>query len=203
VIICVSQCCWPAILAVIIALICEAILTGGFHEDAVADCCDAFGGGWSREDVLRIMKDSRIGSFGALGLVLALLLRVLGLSMLPLDRVIVGAMASAAIGRWAILLMMLVLPPIPNRDGLSKDVGQQIGRFQFIAGTILTIPVVLFTGFFQPWGAIVAIFAVVIFVFAWSAYVKWRIGGLTGDCLGTVCYVSQCLVLLALTTKIT
>src|SRR5262249_57362946 len=66
---------WPMPLAVLIGLAAEAVLTGAFHEDAVADCCDGFGGGWSREDVLRIMKDSRIGSFGVLGLALALLLR--------------------------------------------------------------------------------------------------------------------------------
>ena len=66
---------WPPLVAALLALAVEAVLTGGFHEDAVADCCDGFGGGRSREDVLRIMKDSRIGSFGMLGLTLAILLR--------------------------------------------------------------------------------------------------------------------------------
>ena len=66
---------WPIGLAVVIGLAFEALLTGAFHEDAVADFCDAFGGGWTRDDILRILKDSRVGSFGALGLGLAVALR--------------------------------------------------------------------------------------------------------------------------------
>jgi alpha-ribazole phosphatase len=66
---------WPIGLAVVIGLAFEALLTGAFHEDAVADFCDAFGGGWTRDDILRILKDSRLGSFGALGLILAVALR--------------------------------------------------------------------------------------------------------------------------------
>ena len=95
---------WPPFVAVGLGLVFEAILTGGFHEDAVADSCDAFGGGWTADDVLRIMKDSRIGSFGALGLLLAVGLRATGLASLDPTRVIFTTMASAALGRWAILV---------------------------------------------------------------------------------------------------
>src|SRR5262245_41540059 len=63
---------WPMGLAVVLGLAWEAWLTGALHEDAVADFCDAFGGGWTREEVLHILKDSRIGSFGTVGLGLAL-----------------------------------------------------------------------------------------------------------------------------------
>ena len=59
---------WPMAVAVAVGLAFEAILTGAFHEDAVADFCDAFGGGWTRDDVLRILKDSRVGAFGAVGM---------------------------------------------------------------------------------------------------------------------------------------
>ncbi len=69
---------WPLPLAVLLALAMEARLTGALHEDAVADLCDGFGGGRMAEDVLRIMKDSRIGVFGLLGLAFALAL-LLGL----------------------------------------------------------------------------------------------------------------------------
>ena len=55
---------WPIGLAIVIGLAFEALLTGAFHEDAVADFCDAFGGGSTRDDILRILKDSRIGSYG-------------------------------------------------------------------------------------------------------------------------------------------
>ena len=74
---------WPVGIAVTLGLVGEAILTGAFHEDAVADFCDAFGGGWTRDDVLRILKDSRVGAYGALGLGLAVALRGGSLANLP------------------------------------------------------------------------------------------------------------------------
>ena len=63
---------WLIWLAVMVSLTLELRLTGAMHEDAVADCCDAFGGGWTRERVLEIMKDSRLGTYGVLGLVSAI-----------------------------------------------------------------------------------------------------------------------------------
>ncbi len=66
---------WPIALAVIVALAAEAILTGALHEDALADYCDAFGGGWTRERILDILKDSRIGTYGTLGLGFGVTLR--------------------------------------------------------------------------------------------------------------------------------
>ncbi|MFV0496105.1 adenosylcobinamide-GDP ribazoletransferase, partial [Mycobacterium sp.] len=89
---------WPPVVAVALGLMAEALLTGAFHEDAVADCCDAFGGGWTRDDVLRIMKDSRVGSFGALGLMLAVLLRGGCLLSLPTSAVVGAVAASGAVG---------------------------------------------------------------------------------------------------------
>ena len=126
-VIAVSILLWPPVVAVTLGLIAEALLTGAFHEDAVADCCDAFGGGWTRDEVLRILKDSRVGSFGAFGLMLAVLLRGGCLLVLPSDLLIPAVVASAAIGRWAILVLMRAVPPVPYREGLSKDVGERIG----------------------------------------------------------------------------
>ena len=94
---------WPIGLAIVIGLAFEALLTGAFHEDAVADFCDAFGGGWTRDDILRILKDSRVGSFGALGLGLAVALRGGAIATLETDRLIAAVTASATLGRWAIL----------------------------------------------------------------------------------------------------
>ena len=62
----VSSMIWPFWLVVLVALTLELRLTGAMHEDAVADCCDAFGGGWTRDLVLEIMEDSRLGTYGVL-----------------------------------------------------------------------------------------------------------------------------------------
>jgi Cobalamin-5-phosphate synthase len=77
---------WPIGLSVAIGLAFEAVMTGAFHEDAVADFCDAFGGGWTRDDILRILKDSRIGAYGALGLGLAVVMRGSAIASLETDR---------------------------------------------------------------------------------------------------------------------
>ncbi len=188
---------WPPLVAVLVALTLEALLTGGFHEDAVADCCDAFGGGWTRDDVLRIMKDSRVGSFGALGLVLFVGVRGACLAGLPTAEVIAAAVCSAAVGRWAILVLMAAVPPVPHRDGLSKDVGERTGVREIGVGLLLAAPFVVPFALIAPWKVLAGITAAVLIVLAWGWYVKRRIGGVTGDCLGCGCYLAQCAVLLA------
>jgi adenosylcobinamide-GDP ribazoletransferase len=189
---------WPLFVAVVLGLIVEALLTGAFHEDAVADSCDALGGGWSREDVLRILKDSRIGSYGALGLLLGVLLRVGGLLTLPAPLLVWGCIASAGVGRWAILVLMKAVPPIPKRDGLSKDVGEQIGWSTVVGGTLLTLIAV--TGCFvqRPVAVILGLLGVFVLTLLWGIYVRRRLDGVTGDLLGMICYVGQCVMLLAL-----
>jgi len=190
---------WPPIVAVALGLIAEAILTGAFHEDAVADCCDAFGGGWTRDDVLRIMKDSRVGSFGALGLTLAVLLRSGCLLAIPVGELVATVAASAAVGRWAILLLMRIVVPIPNRDGLAKDVGEQLGWRDLLKGSALTLPVASIFLVTRPVAGMVGVIAVAATTFAWASYVRRRLGGITGDCLGCGCYLGQVVFLLAAT----
>jgi adenosylcobinamide-GDP ribazoletransferase len=190
---------WPPVVAVTLGLIAEALLTGGFHEDAVADCCDAFGGGWTRDDVLRIMKDSRVGSFGALGLALALLLRGGCLLSLPAGEVVPAVVASAAVGRWAILVLMRAVPPVPHREGLSKDVGERIGWAELVVGSLFTLVALAAFGWAKPLAAVLGVVAVVVVTLAWGWYARRRIGGVTGDVLGAACYLGQCVVLLAAT----
>ncbi|MBM3972123.1 MAG: adenosylcobinamide-GDP ribazoletransferase [Planctomycetes bacterium] len=193
---------WRPFVAVTVGLIAEALLTGGFHEDAVADCCDAFGGGWTRDDVLRIMKDSRVGSFGALGLMLAVLLRGGCLLALPADHLIPAVVASAVVGRWAILLLMAVSQPVPHRDGLAKDVAQRIGWPELVVGTLLALPGIVVIGWAEPVPTGLGVTAVAVVALIWTGYVLGRIGGMTGDCLGCGCYLGQCVFLLAITAGV-
>ncbi|MBY0512339.1 MAG: adenosylcobinamide-GDP ribazoletransferase [Gemmataceae bacterium] len=190
---------WPPVVAVALGLAAEALLTGGFHEDAVADCCDAFGGGWTRDDVLRILKDSRVGSFGALGLGLALLLRGGCLLSLPAGALMPAVVASAAIGRWAVLVLMRAVPPVPHREGLSKDVGERIGLRELLVGSLFTLIALFAFAWLKPVAAVMGVVAVVAVTLAWGWYVRRRIGGVTGDVLGTACYLGQCVLLLAAT----
>ncbi|WP_137899479.1 adenosylcobinamide-GDP ribazoletransferase, partial [Sphingomonas sp. 2SG] len=78
-----AQALWPPVIAALLALAVEALLTGAFHEDAVADFCDAFGGTARGDRAIEIMRDSRIGSYGALGLGLMVGLRLAAIGALP------------------------------------------------------------------------------------------------------------------------
>jgi adenosylcobinamide-GDP ribazoletransferase len=190
---------WPTPLAVLIGLAAEAVLTGAFHEDAVADFCDAFGGGWTREDILRILKDSRVGSFGALGLSLAVLIRAAGLASVPAEHLVAVAVASAALGRWGMLPVMALLPPVPGRAGLARDVGERLTIGEVLLGGLLALPGVAAWAVADPLGIAGALVALLVFVGVFVAYVRCRLGGVTGDCLGCACYAGQIIVLLAAT----
>jgi adenosylcobinamide-GDP ribazoletransferase len=188
---------WPIGLAVVIGLVFEAVLTGAFHEDAVADFCDAFGGGWTRDDILRILKDSRVGSFGALGLGLAVALRGGAIASLGTDRLVAAVMASATLGRLAILPAMWALPPLADRESLSRDIGRQIGAKRLALGTAMAVPGSVWLALLSPGRVAIAVVAVLVLT-AWLVrYVGRRLGGMNGDSLGFLCYASQVVVLLA------
>lgn len=189
---------WPRAIAVIIALAIEARLTGAFHEDAVADFCDAFGGGYDPESTHRIMKDSRIGSYGALGLVLAVGLRAAVLIALPQDVIIIAIIASACFGRLlAVAVMALVTPAVTQEGGLAKDVGNRTNVKDLIWASLIAAPVI---GLFAYWHIVAALLALAgaaLFILWFRALLLRRLGGSTGDCLGFAAYAGQLIVLLA------
>jgi adenosylcobinamide-GDP ribazoletransferase len=193
---------FPIWIAATLALICEALITGAFHEDAVADFFDAFGGGWIREDILRILKDSRIGTYGALGLMLAVALR-LGL-IIALDPALafIVIIAAATIGRLCILFVMWLTPPIPTREGLANDVSGQVNAKTLLYGSLFALPAISSLTVYAPFVVPISIAACSLFCLWLSGYLKRRLGGVTGDCLGFSAYTGQLLVLLTFAAKI-
>jgi adenosylcobinamide-GDP ribazoletransferase len=189
----------PFPVAVLAALSVEALVTGAFHEDAVADFFDAFGGGWTREDVLRILKDSRVGSFGSLGLILAVALRAAGLmSFADVTSAALALIIAGAIGRLTILAVMAVVPPVPARDGLSKDIGQRASWRTFGAGVAIVVPLLMWALYRDPLGMLAIVALLAAFVGWFRGYLMRRIGGVTGDCLGFSAYVGMIVATLVL-----
>ena len=188
----------PFAVAVLLALAFEAVLTGAFHEDAVADFCDAFGGGWTRDDVLRILKDSRVGSFGVLGLGLAVALRAAGLMALgSAGPASVALVTAGALGRLVIIAVMILVPPIAAREGLGRDLAQDATWGTFGLATLLITPVLVWAGLQDAVALVAAVLALAIFV-AWQrSYLFARIGGVTGDCLGFAAYAGIIVTTLA------
>ena len=166
--------------AVLISMVATLLVTGAFHEDGLADSCDAFGGGYAREDVLRIMHDSRIGAFGAIGLVMALGLKWQTLAAMPVDRIAFTMVASHAASRAVAISYVLTLDYV-RAQGKAKPVVEQLGIASF--GWILV------TGLpwlFWPDWRLGVLILVVLAALRW-AIGRWfvrRIGGYTGDCLG-------------------
>ena len=187
---------WPLPVAVILGLAFETLLTGALHEDALADFCDAFGGGWTREDVLRILDDSRVGSYGALGLLLGVLLRGGALASLDPGNVLAAVMASATLGRWGMLWAMSALSPIAGRSSLAEGPGREMDFEQVLWGGLLAVPGLLPLAWLSLGRTGLAIAGVVLLAIGFTAYVRRRIGGVTGDCLGCLCYLGQIVVLL-------
>lgn len=195
---------WPVWLAVLLALTFELRVTGAMHEDAVADCCDAFGGGWTKERVLEIMKDSRLGTYGVLGLVTAFAIRVgttlQVLSSIGTENLLkwgVVLISSGVLGRGVILLVMWLVPPIEQRESLSRDVGTQMQFKDVAIGGIWTIPVFLAWWYVLPWQAMTGLVGLMFLVIWFRGLVLRKLGGITGDCLGCVGYLGQLAVLLA------
>lgn len=187
---------WPPIVAAVLALAVEALLTGAFHEDAVADFCDAFGGTAHGETALRIMRDSRIGSYGALGLGLAVGLRLAAITALPPAVAFAAIVAAASCGRlWAVLLAA-ILPPA-TIDGIAARMGSGMPKRRIAAALLLTVPGVLPLAVFAPAPLLATAIIGSVFLLWLMRFLRARIGGSTGDCLGFAAYMGQLVLLLA------
>lgn len=192
-----SEQLWPRLIAVLLALIVEARLTGAFHEDAVADFCDAVGGGRDPAHVRSIMKDSRIGSYGALGLLLALSLRAALMLYLPASITLVAILGSATAGRLLAVIVMRAVRPVSVDGGLAKDITADVGSVDTLFATALASPALLAFGHLSPWALLAAMAASAAFVVWFRALLLRRVGGSTGDCLGFAAYIGQLIFLLA------
>lgn len=191
---------WPAMVAVVIALAVEALVTGAFHEDAVADFCDAFGGGQSSEDVRRIMKDSRIGTYGGLGLILAVGLRAALTIALVQHMAALAAfaaiVAAATFGRLLVVALMLLVSPAQGGGGLAKDVASGVGFSTLLLAAATAMPGLLLFALWQPLALLAALIAAGLFLLWFRQLLLRRIGGTTGDCLGFAAYAGQLILLL-------
>lgn len=177
----------PPIVSAAIALAVALLSTGALHEDGLADVADGFGGGWTKERKLEIMKDSRVGSYGVAALALGLIARagliaaLIGTGVLALG----GALLAAAIvSRTASLALFAILPPA-RPSGVASAVGQPTSRSVGIAvalGLVLTFACLASS--FTTTAIITALIVVAIVISAFGRLASAQIGGQTGDVVG-------------------
>jgi adenosylcobinamide-GDP ribazoletransferase len=171
---------FPPGIAVLLSMAATLFVTGAFHEDGLADCIDAFGGAYSREDVLRIMQDSRIGAFGAIALMISLALKWQTLTGLPPLRAAWLMVAAHAASR-ACAISYLVTLDYVRAEGKAKPVAQRMTQGAFACALVFGVPWL----FWPDWreGCLIAAVLLVLRI-ALGRYFVRRIGGYTGDCLG-------------------
>ena len=186
----------PDTIAIILSMASGILITGAFHEDGFADVCDGFGGGWTKEDRLRIMKDSRLGTYGAIGIIFILLSKFFFLKELSSFSLLLVLVASHSVSR--LIPVLVIFFGSYSRDDLTSKV-KPIGRKISVPGLIVAIvtgvfPVLLFQ---KPEFFLIIILPILTGLLLMQ-YFKKRIDGYTGDCLGTIQQVSEITVYLSL-----
>jgi adenosylcobinamide-GDP ribazoletransferase len=173
-----------------------AVLTGGLHEDGLSDTADGLFGGWTRERRLEIMKDSRVGSYGVLALVLVTLARWSALTSVlatgsPWVLVAVGALSRAP--------MAVIMAALPNArgTGLSHATGRPTPQGALIGAALSVACAILFAG----WAALTMLGAVIVISALLARSATRRIGGQTGDILGAAQQLAEAAALAVLAAR--
>lgn len=183
--------------AVIVATALAILLTGAFHEDGFADMCDAFGGGWGKEQVLLIMKDSRLGTYGTLGLVLMLAGKISLLTSLSAPAAMATLVAGHVLSRTTATSLLLSLTYVRDTEDPAK-IKTPISHFtcqDFVLTLIVAAPALLLLPT-QSW---LPVIASQLAVRCWAVwYYRKRIGGYTGDCLGGAQQLGELAVLMVI-----
>ena len=180
----------PSVVAVLIVT-AEALLTGGLHFDGLADMADGFGGGKTREDILRIMRDQAIGSYGASALILVVALKVTAVASLIVRHAAVRYLLLApALGRWSMVLLSRLFPYARPSEAVSRH----IGTSELVWATALTGCSAILVA---KWQSIVCWVAVTGVSMLFGQICFRRIGGVTGDTLGANEQICESIVLIA------
>jgi adenosylcobinamide-GDP ribazoletransferase len=197
---------FPPAVAVGLMMSASLLLTGAFHEDGFADVCDGFGGGRTRDAVLSIMKDSRIGAYGAIGIVMMLGLKWSILTTQPpaaFPAIVVGAHTAS---RWCTIGLIWKLRYVrTDADGKSRALAGNFGGADWllsgVLGALALLPVFLLVSSGAVPRLAIGLLAALAFsaasTLAAGAYFRNRIGGYTGDCLGAAQQVADLGFLLA------
>lgn len=192
---------WPLPVAVLLSMATTVLATGALHEDGFSDVCDGFGGGWTKEDILRIMKDSTTGVFGVVGLILLIGLKCFSLISLPISWLPLALICGHSLSRFVAISCMYTYDYV--REEAQSKVKSVVRRLSLkdlaIAAFLGIFPCVIFLLIFSQGKNIL-----LCLVLVWAVregltrYFKHWIGGYTGDCLGAIQQVTEVVFYLGL-----
>jgi len=182
----------PLLDIMLVALL--AVATGALHLDGLADVCDAMAARGSRERFLAVMKDSRIGAVGAVGLVLGLMIKYQAILQIPPESKRMMLLFFPAVSRFGQVLMT-VGAKRARQDGLGVVFISGVGRGQLAVALLITMA----SGFLTlGWQGVSAVAFVSLLTLSCRRYFTNRVGGITGDLIGCVSEINEmgCLVFL-------
>ena len=183
----------PLLPAAVLTVAVTTVMTGGLHEDGLADLADGFGGGATRERKLEIMRDSRIGTYGVCALILSYMLRVFAMAELGDNAAVLPALIAAHAGARAGIPVFMQLVPSARADGLSADAGAPTSVVSSVAALIGAVVLVACLGIKAGIVALLLLGAAGI-IMAWLC--RQQIQGQTGDVLGAFEQAGEMIVLL-------
>jgi adenosylcobinamide-GDP ribazoletransferase len=189
----------PAPVAAVLSTAASIYITGAFHEDGFADTCDGLGGGMTRERALEIMKDSRVGAYGAIGIVCMLATKLSALALLPPHLAVAALCVAHPVSRLAATALIWKLDYVRG-EGKAKPLAQQMTGTEFaIAALTCALPAagVLAAGWMTPAALAAAVLASAAAALWLGRLFVRRLGGYTGDCLGAVQQLAEALVYVA------
>ncbi len=184
----------PFPLAVIMAILTRILLTGALHEDGLADFFDGMGGGYSKEQILRIMKDSFIGTYGVLALIIYYLILFNTLIVFDVKMAIIAIFVADPLSKFIVSNITVLLPYARTSDtSKSGVVYKKMQLFPFIMSAIFgLLPLFLLLDVKMWWG----IAAPLLLFFSLGHLLKNKIGGYTGDTCGALFLLCELITLL-------
>lgn len=187
-------------ISVILMLFAGVLFTGAFHEDGFADSCDGFGGGYNKQQCLAIMKDSQIGSYGTLALIILFALKInllIDLSQQYAEQqyflFFIVLINAAVLSRFSVMCLMQTSNYARNEVSKATHVSHRLPRRYFFAALLLS----LFPLYFLPhlW-SLVIVGVLAISTLLCRAFFHHKLGGYSGDCLGFAQQLNELLILL-------
>ncbi|HSD07085.1 adenosylcobinamide-GDP ribazoletransferase [Flavobacterium sp.] len=195
-------------IALILSMIGGVLTTGAFHEDGFADVCDGFGGGWTKEKILLIMKDSAIGAYGAIGVVLLLLLKFEAISTLfsrfeiinlqsAICNLLLFVSAHSLSRLAAISIVFTHQYSREDASSKSKPIAQNFTWKEVVGASFFGLLPLVILSVFQ-WQLLLALLPVFIARFFLAQYFQKWIDGYTGDCLGATQQICEVIFYLSI-----
>ena len=183
-------------ISILLSFVISLLITGAFHEDGLADVCDGFGGGWTKEKILDIMKDSRVGTYGAAGLVLILAIKFTSLAQIRPELMVLTLISGHAISRLT-SVSIIYTEEYAREDLLSKakPLATKMSHPDFIVAAIFGLMPLFF---FENLYVFLVLIPLVLVKLYFSKYFNKWIGGYTGDCLGAVQQIAEVVYYLGL-----